>query len=260
MRNVFIALLFSFITLPALAAELADTDKANLFPLSYADAEEAVSRALADKGAADKVAAKINGRGDNTPLYSYTAPLTVDVRGLRFDKPSGHWSANLLLLANGSVVSALPASGRFDEMVEVPMLKRALNNKNVISTSDIEVRDMPISQTRVDVITDIASLIGKSPVYSVSAYRPIRDHEIATPPLVRKSNIVQMRYLSPGMEITTTGQALDDGAKGTVINVRNLASKKIVQAVVEDSATVSVTGDTRIQSSSNQTADAYAKN
>ncbi len=49
-----------------------------------------------------------------------------------------------------------------------------------------------------------------------------------------------MRYLSPGMSITITGQVLEDGARGSTVDVRNLTSKKIVRAVVEDANTVDV--------------------
>lgn len=239
MRNLFAAILFLLAATPALALPETIDGKAALFPLTYVEAEEAVGRALSEKGAGDKVAASINGRG-NQPLYSYTGPLTVEIRGLKFDKPSAHWSANLLLVADGQVVTAMPAAGRYDTLAEVPVLKRQVKNGDVIRDTDIEIRDLPVSQTRADIVTDIASLIGRSPLHSISAFRPIREHEIAMPPLVKKNNIVQMRYQSPGMEITTTGQALEDGAKGSVIGVRNLTSKRVVQAVVDDVSAVSV--------------------
>lgn len=224
---------------PVFALPEDNSGKLLLFPLAYEEAEEAVGRALSGKGAGDKVSASINGRG-NQPLYSHTEPLTVEIRGLKFDKTSTHWSGNLLLVANNQVVTAMPAAGRYDELTEVPVLKRPVKNGEIIRETDIEIRDLPVAQVRVDVVTDIASLIGKSPMHAVSAFRPIRDHEIAMPPLVKKNNIVQMRYQSPGMEITTTGQALEDGAKGTTIGVRNLTSKRVVQAVVEDISSVTV--------------------
>lgn len=215
-------------------------NKDYLFPLTYQEAEEAISRALADKGAGEKIAATMNGRNLNKPLFSYSKPMRVELRGLRFDEAAQHWSGNLLVIAEEEVVTAMPAAGRYDQMVEVPVLKRPVKNGSLIGISDIEIRDIPMTQTRTDTVTDIASLIGKSPVHSISASRPIREHEIEPPPLVKKNSIVQMRYTSPGMEITTTGQALDDGGKGNVIGVRNLSSKRVVQAVVEDVSAVTV--------------------
>ncbi|MEK7387982.1 MAG: flagellar basal body P-ring formation chaperone FlgA, partial [candidate division NC10 bacterium] len=76
----------------------------------------------------------------------------------------------------------------------------------------------------------MTQLVGQSPERTISPYRPVRDHEIARPALIKKDAIVQMRYQSPGMEITTTGQAMADGSKGRMIAVRNLASKKVVHA------------------------------
>src|SRR5689334_4442466 len=127
MRHIF--LLFSlFIAGPALAEE---TTKANLFTLSYAEAEQVVSAALADKGAAEKTAAFINGRSDEA-LYAYTKPLSVETRSLQFDKKTGRWSANLLISAEGQVVTAMPAAGRFDVLTEIPVLKRSVKRGDVI--------------------------------------------------------------------------------------------------------------------------------
>src|ERR1700741_2543355 len=103
-RNFFIAL----ILLASPAWALQESDKAHLFTLSYAQAEEAVGAALADKGVAEKVAAFINGRMDEA-LYSYGKPGTVAVRGLQLDKAASRWTANLLMVSEGEVVTAMPA-------------------------------------------------------------------------------------------------------------------------------------------------------
>lgn len=263
MRNLLIFILFAVVMalspLPSRADEALANDKEPLFKLTYQQAEEAVSQALADKGAGLKVGAMINGRS-NDALFSHSAPLRVEIRGLQFDKPSGHWSGNLLAVADGEVITAVPAAGRFDELAEIPMLKRTLRNGELIAAKDIEIRDIPVGQTRSDTITDMDSLIGKSPSHSISAFRPIRQHEIGAPPLVKKNNIVQMHYKSPGMEITTTGQAMEDGAKGSVISVRNMASKRVVQAVVDDAGSVSIAAPEASRAETPAIGDLYARN
>ena len=109
---------------------------------------------------------------------------------------------------------------------------------NSSRTADIEIRDFAITHTRADTVTDIASLVGKSPVRTISPERPIREQEVVSPAIVKKNALVQMHYHSPGMEITTTGQAMTDGAKGDVINVRNVTSKKIVRDIVDNNGSV----------------------
>jgi flagellar basal body P-ring formation protein FlgA len=253
-------ILITVILLP-LSARADEITKAPLFTLSYAEAEEALGRALADKGAAEKVAAFINGR-KNEALFSYTKPLEVQIRGLQFDKPSGHWSASLLAISGSEIVTAIPSSGRYDELAEIPMLKHVVKNGEIIKADDIEIRDIAVSQTRSDIVTDMAGLIDKSPVYSITAGRPIRMHEIAVPPLVKKNSIVQMHYHSPGMEISTTGQAMEDGIKGVTISVKNLTSKKIIQAVVDDVASVNIVtpDDSHAEHSAAGVKDLYATN
>ncbi|MDE3016448.1 MAG: flagellar basal body P-ring formation protein FlgA [Pseudomonadota bacterium] len=229
----------AMLALPAYAAAPVAASSP-MFRLSYEDAEQAVSLALAEKGAGAKIAAIMQGRQPGHPLYSYGKPVAVSVRGLQFNKKTKQWSASLLFVADGDVVSAMPICGRYDEMIEVPVLKREVVHGDVIANQDVELRDFPVGQTRTDTVTDISDVIGKSPVRGVSPGRPIRESEIANPAVIRKNAVVQMRYTSPGMEITATGQALKEGAKGDVITVKNTSSRRVVRAVVADAGTVDV--------------------
>ncbi len=217
----------------------------NMFQVSYSEAEEAVSAALGERGIADKVGAMMDGR-KNTAIFAYSQPIHVQTRGMQVDKDHGRWSANILFVtADGSVVSALPAAGHFNEVIEVPVLKRAFRHGEVITQADIELRDFAMNRTRPDTVTDLSSLIGKTPMGSVSPFRPIRDIEIASMPIVKRDAIVQINYNVPGMQISTSGQALAAGARGDVIDVRNTTSKKVVRAVIEASDRVQVVTGTQ---------------
>lgn len=233
---------FLAITAPAYATPSEPSSAAApryLFELTYDDAQNAIGKALVEKGAGENIAAIITGKKDG-PLFSHGKPITVEIRGLTFDKNGNRWSANLLAMSEDAVISAAPVAGRFDEMVEVPVLKRQVQSTDVIKETDIEMRNFPLSRTRVGTVTAIDELVGKSPARTISASRPIREHEISKPALVKKNNIVQMRYSAGGMEITATGQAMEDGTQGSMIAVRNLSSKKIVHALVEDATSVNV--------------------
>ncbi|MDX1974880.1 MAG: flagellar basal body P-ring formation chaperone FlgA [Rickettsiales bacterium] len=220
-------------------AAKADESTAHLFQLTYNDAEAAIAQAISEKNGSKEVAATMTGRVGQT-FYSYTAPLTVQVRGLVVDQSSSRWSANLLVMSGEDTVTAMPAAGRYDEMAQVPVLKRPLRKEDVISQDDIEMKSYPSDRLRNDTITDMAALIGQSPMRTISSSRPIRKHEIASPTLIRKNAMIQMHYTMAGMSISTTALALEDGAAGSMIAVRNLESKKTIQAIVENSTTVRV--------------------
>ena len=212
-------------------------DATPYFRLGYEDAEGAIGHALSARGAGGKVAATITNK-DGDYVFSSAQAIAVEIRGLTFDAGTHRFTANLVAVSGKNVVSAKAVSGQFHEMVEIPVLKHSIRAGETIAASDIELRDYPEARARVDTITDIASLVGKSPERVISAGRPIREREIAQAPLVKKNDMVKMLFKRGGMEISTTGQVTADGRKGSVIAVKNLASKKLVQATVQDENTV----------------------
>jgi flagella basal body P-ring formation protein FlgA len=208
------------------------------FQVSADDVEAAVAKALVAKGAAERVQATFtHGQG---PVFTAAQPLTVDIKTLDYDKRTGRWTGNLLFTAGAQVLSAMPASGRFQEMVEVPVLKRQLRSGETIAEADIDLMQFPMTRTRGDTVTDAAKLVGLSPRVVISPARPIRISEITAPSILKKNALITLEYNSGGMYIRTAGQVLDNGAKGDVINVRNVNSKQIVRAVVADAQTAQV--------------------
>jgi flagella basal body P-ring formation protein FlgA len=211
----------------------------NDFQIMYTDAEDAVSKALIAKGVSDKVSALINGR-KKAPIAAFSKPATVETRGLQYDQQTHRWSANLIFSADGDVLTAMPVSGHFEEIVEIPVLKREVRGGEIIAGTDIEIRDFPVSRTRSDTVNDLSSMIGKAPVRSIAPFRPVRENELASPAIMKKNAIVKVLYRAPGMEISISGQALTDGAKGDVIDIKNTTSKKIVRAMIEDASNVTI--------------------
>ncbi len=236
------SLLFPF---SAVAEDAASSQPVSyIFNITYEDAQDAIGKALTEKLTAETtagqtIAATINSK-KSAPLYSSNKPVNVEIRGLRSDNKNNSWSANMVITGEDSVVSALPLAGRYTVMSEVPVLKRQVRNGEVISESDIELKPFPVGRNYSDTVSDISSLIGRTPVRGISPNRPIRSSEISSPALIKKNALVQMRYKTESMEITTTGQALTDGAKDDVIEVRNVTSKKVARAVVTESNIVDV--------------------
>lgn len=225
--------------LQAVGPERAAAQAEHSFQATVEEAERSLSAALLEKGAGDRPAAAITGQ-TNRVLYAAGRPLEIAVKSLEFDKASGRFTANLLFASGEEVLSAMPVTGRFHEMVELPVLKRQVHAGEMIERQDIELRDYPLARTRKDTIESAEALIGKSPRRMISAYRPVRSGEIESPAVLKRHDLVQMRYRIKNLEITTSGQAMGPGAQGEVISVKNMASKAVVQAVVEGPGVVRV--------------------
>lgn len=232
-------ILFFLATLIGSSAYAAEDNGAMLFRLSYNDAEKAISDALVQEKAGEKLSASINGR-NKAPLFSYHAPVQAKITGLRFDNTTKKWSANLLLTSGEEVISAMPLDGRYEEMMEVAVLKRQLRRGDIIAAEDVEMQLYPVSRIKGDAVTDASTIIGQSPMRSISPLRPIRQHEVVGPTVIRKNALVKMHYQTGSLNITTSGIAQENGAIGDIISVRNVSSNKLVRARVENSETVTV--------------------
>lgn len=210
------------------------------YTLSAQDVESSVAAAIAEKGVAKLVHADVIGL-KQSPIYQGAAPVTAKITSLNADVPSSRWSANLMVLgASGEVITVLPIAGRFQEMVEVPVLKRQLRSGDVIAEADIGRMEFPLARTRNDIATDATQLLGLSPRAAISPNRAVRLGELASPSVLKKNAVVQMIFQTGRMEISTLGQALTQGAKGDIIEVRNMNSKQVVRAVVENANLVKV--------------------
>jgi len=63
---------------------------------------------------------------------------------------------------------------------------------------------------------------------------------VSVPRLIKRGEIVTLKIMTPFMQITTKGRALQDGAHGESVRVTNTRSKKIIEGVVIESGVVRV--------------------
>lgn len=70
--------------------------------------------------------------------------------------------------------------------------------------------------------------------------QPIMQTDVAVIPTVQKGAAVTMLYIGKNFTLSMPGEALNDGAYGETISVRNLQSKKQLRATVRDGLTVVV--------------------
>ncbi len=220
-------------------ANQAYTPSQGIFTLTVDEAERALGLALAEEGVAEMVKAQITNTRPGI-LYRHSQAMDVAVKSLKYDASESSFSANLFFVSGGDVLSAMPVSGRFDEMIAIPVLKHRVYNGDIIEQDDLEDIAYPISRLRKDTIVQPRSLIGKTPRRVISGNRPVRERELSSPDILEKGATVNMRYDTPYMIISTVGEALEAGAEGEHIRVRNLDSGTIVEARVNSEREVLV--------------------
>lgn len=120
---------------------------------------------------------------------------------------------------------------RADEARTLPVLTRDIAPGEVLSLDDFI--DAPVQGALpVAVAISADQVVGQAARKPLRAGRPVGLSEVRAPILVAKGSLVTVRVSMPGIELSTTAKAIEQGTQGDVIRVLNLASNRVVQAVV----------------------------
>lgn len=206
--------------------------------------EEKVSHALEEAGAGENLRAHIIGRTDEL-LYQSPRPFSVESRNLKFYPEAMRFQTELYFIAEDEkpdVLEVMEVRGRYDSIVRVPTVIHRLRSDDVISLADLEWTEIPAQKMRRGTVTSQEALIGQSPRRVLSPGRPINEDDVRATPVIHKDDIVTVRYQTPMMDLSVTAEALEEGAVGETIAVRNTESKKTLRAKVYGPGEVRVEG------------------
>ncbi len=122
----------------------------------------------------------------------------------------------------------------------VAMTTRPLDRGNVISVTDIKMVERDLAALKMGYIVDSKRAVGMVVKRRIGTNTIITPRMLEAPRLVRRGEQVAIVAEARGIEIRAAGKALADGARGDLIRVRNIASKKIIEAVVTEPGVVEV--------------------
>ena len=168
------------------------------------------------------------------------APDTIAVDGLTLDDRTGRVTAFVSAPAGDPAAARQRVTGRLVYRVDVPMPNRALAPNAVIAAGDLDIVRARRDRIAADVVTDVAALIGKTPRRPLKPGEPVRLGDVQFPILVHKNEIIAIVLQAPGLEVSTQGKALDDGAMGALIRVENTKSGRVIDATIAATGTVTV--------------------
>ena len=200
--------------------------------------EAALKRGLEASHALDPRTVAIRLDGDGPTLL---AP--VDLAGqaaaldLAYDPRSRRVSA---LVSLGERQASLRVSGLVIEMREVAVLARALNRGEAVKESDLTIERRPREGVPPDAQATATAASGEVAQRALPAGSVLRASDTTQPELVGRGDTVTIVYEAPGISLSMRGQATDGGRMGAVVNVVNVASKKVLQATVIGPGRVSV--------------------
>ena len=172
----------------------------------------------------------------NNGQPSFTLPKTlhptVEVTHFTYDQQKNYFTATLVAPSQENPVKKMEVSGTVERLVKVPVLRNNLQNGDIIGQNDIDFINIPQDRLQHDIILDADKLIGMTPRRVAYAGKFVLDGTLQSPQIVERGEAVTIQFKQGPLTLTAKGRALQSGAKGDLVRVKNTDSSKMLDAVV----------------------------
>ena len=135
---------------------------------------------------------------------------------------------------------AIRVNALIDEYRNIPVAARAIPKGAVVSDGDVRLARVNMVALAKDSAIDPTRVVGLETSVEIGAGETFRATKLIVPPIVEQGNKVSIIYQSSNLTATATGTAMESGARGSLIRVRNENSKRILSAKVLDPGVVGV--------------------
>jgi len=167
--------------------------------------------------------------------------VTYQVKPLKHTVMKGKVPIPVHLLVNGRLAKKIMAVAEVAIMESVVVAGRPLKKAQIVTESDLVIREMDLSDCPSNSFTRLEDVVGKRLRRSVDAFSILRSDLVDLPPLVRRGDVVQIVAESENLKIRTMGIVKGIGARlGERVQVVNADSNRQVYAKVVDAKTVTV--------------------
>lgn len=123
---------------------------------------------------------------------------------------------------------------------EVLVASENIRRGTMIEERHIRLMETNLAKLRRTPVSDRDLVIGMELKYPLTSGGAFSLESLSKPVLVERGDLVQLVAESKNLKIRQQGEALQDGALGKIINVRNSSSEMVVQAEVVGSGRVKV--------------------
>jgi flagellar basal body P-ring formation protein FlgA len=110
----------------------------------------------------------------------------------------------------------------------------------ILAAADVGIEERDLARLMNGHFADSALAVGQRVKRPLRVGSVVSPANLAAPILVRRGTRVTIIAKGGGLEIRAAGKALRDGARGDLVQVRNLASKRLVEGTVDGQAMVLV--------------------
>jgi flagellar basal body P-ring formation protein FlgA len=194
------------------------------------EAVAAVRTALVAHGAAPDCDVEIPGFSPPIiPLSGTSAPVVTQ---LDYDRDLGRFTGLLSVTSAGVDPISVRVSGEVADVIAVPVAVVRLTAGAIAGPDDVRMARVRVTSVRADVARDPSTVIGMQLKRQIPAGTPIPIADLMQPTQINRGDPVGLRLQVDGLALTAQGVALESGAIGERIRVRNVSSRAVLDAEV----------------------------
>lgn len=159
------------------------------------------------------------------------------VNSMAWDHKSKRFFAQIIVRAVNSLGSQTPEqsfsiSGEAVAYTKVVATRRPLLPGMTLTADDLEIRSMPISNSLKGALENLEDAIGKEIRFRLRTNSVLRMYHLRLARMVRRNSTIDVDYSNGGVRVILQARALENGAKGDSIRLRNNISGNEFQAIV----------------------------
>ena len=173
---------------------------------------------------------------------SFIAPLgelQFTAKARDFKAESGNWSGKIIVSVGAEKVLEIPVSARFSIYRKLPVAAENLISGTVLKSSLIKYRKIDVTKYH-NLITTPSILSGGKLLRNMKEGEPFVKYSIKPKTVVKRRRRVTIVVKMGNIRAKAYGIAMQNGALGEMIKVKNVRSGKIVKGIVTATGEVTV--------------------
>lgn len=131
-------------------------------------------------------------------------------------------------------------SGKYFSYIMAPVASRYIKPNEIIQSGDIALEKTRLDNLRRGYATESSEVIGMRANKYIAVGKMFKMNEMSNPPVIKNNDPVSIIYSSGSINLKTLGTALNSGAVGDMVKVRNDSSGSILLGKIIDKNTVKV--------------------
>ena len=129
---------------------------------------------------------------------------------------------------------------KVEHYAEAIVAARPIARQQVIGPSDLQLQRTEVSKLPLGYLDDPTAAIGFEAQRALNPGQVLSGSNVAPRQLIKRGQQVTILSARPGLQVQMKGEAMEDGALGQRIRVRNRSSKRIIEGYVQPSGNIRV--------------------